>query len=95
MILKKSQKGKAEGGVAKVSEPGEPFRVGRRITTTPVTELAEEAEKVDATSPAELKVRLSADIEHQAYIRLKTYSAVVRKPVVSIIQELIYANCQV
>ena len=95
MILKKSQKVKTEVTVAEVSEPQKPFKVGRRVTNTPATELAEETEKEETVGPSDSKVRLSADIEHQAYIRLKTYAAVVRKPVVLIIQDLIYANCQV
>ena len=95
MIIKKSQRGKAELDGAKVTAPREPFKVGRRVKNTPVAGLADEAEQGDASSPSDSKVRLSADIEHLAYIRLKTYAAVVRKPVVLIIQELIYANCQV
>ena len=90
MIIKKSQKAKVEGGATKVPETPEPFKVGRRVAG-----LANEAEQGDANSPSDSKVRLSADIEHLAYIRLKTYAAVVRKPVVLIIQDLIYANCQV
>jgi hypothetical protein len=48
----------------------------------------------EAPSSASNRVRLSADVEHQAYILIKSYSATVRKPTSIIIQEMIYEHFQ-
>ena len=44
-------------------------------------------------SPSKERIRLSTDIDEQAYIRLKCYAAITRKPLVSALNGLIYTHC--
>lgn len=99
MILKKSQKSGAVSNEPVLPVQPRVGKIGRRATPPLDIEAAaveeEGQEDTVTTTTTESRVRLSADIEHLAYIRLKTYAAVVRKPLVAIIQDLIYSNCKV
>jgi len=62
------------------------FRLGR----TPAANQLELASKRDVTTK---KVRLSADIDHQSYVKIKLYSAQQRKSIVSLVTEWIDTHC--
>jgi hypothetical protein len=91
MLLKKSQRMVVANNETEGVEEQKSSKIGKDIS--PHSGQAEATDASDTT--ADTRVRLSADIEHKAYIKLKTYAAVVRKPVVSIVQSLIYSNCNV
>jgi hypothetical protein len=72
-------------------DSSKPFRVGKKQAQEPVDAGSEvKAPKISAT-----KVRLSADIDHQSYVKIKLYSATKRKSIVSLVTGWIDAYCTV
>lgn len=63
-----------------------PFRVGK----SPVTDSDSPSSRHDVSTA---KVRLSADIDHATYIKIKLYSATKRKSIVSLVTGWIDTYC--
>lgn len=93
MIMKKSQMRKGETECAEIPKKQSAYKISKRVSSESVQESIV-AEVENTTSLAGGKVRLSADIDHKSYIKIKNYSAVTRRPVVAIVQDLINKHCE-
>lgn len=70
------------------------LRIGR-VTRNIGSPLTAETQVIPEETSSDSKIRLSTDIDEQAYINLKCYAAITRKSVVSILNNLIYTHCPV
>jgi len=78
------------------SDAGRPSKLKiASVTRNIKSPLIAETRVIPEETPSDSKIRLSTDIDEQAYISLKCYAAINRKSVVSILNDLIYTHCPV
>lgn len=74
-------------------------RQGEESEDTPPCDDSTEPISLESAPPAEAagkqKIRLSADIDRQAYVALKCFATIHGIPLVSVLNELIYKNCSI
>lgn len=90
MIIKKSQQIGIGAVETEVPEQRSNLKIGKRYNPPLTAETADQEETKVTGYATEARVRVSVDIEHRAYINLKCYASIKRKPIVTIIQDLIY-----
>jgi len=69
-----------------IRDNNEPYRVGRKQAPEPETPASK-------TGISSKKIRLSADIDHVSYIKIKLFCATKRKSIVSLVTGWIDTYC--
>ena len=67
----------------------------RRSIRKPALSPTGEAEHPATPGSEPPRARLSVDVHHATYVKVKTFAANSRKPVVAVIEELINSHCPV